>query len=165
MPAEPEAMTRTRNLYASLLILAIAIAFQAMTYGLPANNRMVPALVGWIAIVLCVLDVIAHTETAAGRWIARVMSGSAHIAAAKPGPGLAAELRAFLWIALACAGVALFGFMWTIPVYIFAYTVIQGRKPMILAGLTALGATFSIWVAFELLLEYEIYRGLLFSDL
>jgi hypothetical protein len=78
---------------------------------------------------------------------------------------LRAELMAFLWIVFAAAGVALFGFLLTIPVYVFVYTVFRGGKPLVIAGLTAIVATLAIWVAFELLLEYEIYRGLLFSDL
>lgn len=159
-------MTRTKHLYASLLILALALAFQALSFELPEKSRMMPALVGWIAIVLCVLDVIAQTETAVGRWIARVLSGSAHATSDdKPPPGLRAELKAFSWIVFAAAGVTLFGFYWTVPVYVFVYTVFRGGKPLVMAGLTALGATLAIWVAFELLLEYEIYRGLLFSDL
>src|SRR3546814_3606681 len=89
-------MSRTRHLYVSLLILALAVAFQAMSYELPEKSRMMPVLVGWIAIVLCVLDVIAHTGTTAGRWIAQVLSGSAHEAAKeKPGPGPGAGLTAF----------------------------------------------------------------------
>ena len=159
-------MTRTTHLYVSLLILALAVTFQAMSFDLPENSRRVPVLIGGIAIVLCVLDVIAHTGTAAGRWIAQVLSGSAHVAAQeKPSPGLSAELLAFFWIVIACAGAVVFGFLWTVPVYVFVYTAVRGRKPLVLAGLTALGATLAIWVVFELLLEYEIYRGLLFSDL
>ena len=158
-------MTRTTQLYVSLLILGLAIAFQAMSYGLPEKSRMVPTLVGWIALVLCVLDVIAHTGTGLGRRLAQVLSGSARLAEEKPGPGTRAELTAFLWIALACAGIAVFGFLWAIPVYVFVYTAFRGGKSLLQAALSALGATLTIWVAFELLLEYEIYRGLLFSDL
>lgn len=159
-------MTRTKQLYVSILVLGLAVAFQAMSFELPGKGRMVPLLVGWIAIVLCALDIVAHTDTAFGRWIARVLSGTAHrVSEERRGPGVPAELAAFFWVVFACAGVIVFGFLWAVPVYVFAYMLFYGRKGAVQSGLTALCATLFLWVVFELLLEYEIYRGILFSDL
>ncbi|MQA67434.1 MAG: hypothetical protein GEU76_16285 [Alphaproteobacteria bacterium] len=158
-------MAAGKQIFVSALVLLGAVTFLALGYQLPGKGQDVPVLVGWLAVGLCVLDVIAQTPTAAGRWIAALLSGSASGAPDEKPRGLSAELKSFFWVLIACAGVIVFGFLWATPVYVFAYMVLHGRKPVVQSGLTALGATAFLWIAFELLLEYEIYRGLLFSDL
>ncbi|MPY68957.1 MAG: hypothetical protein GEU92_02605 [Alphaproteobacteria bacterium] len=158
-------MAAGKQIFISALVLLGALGFLALGYELPGKGRDVPVLVGWIAVGLCVLDVVAQTPTAAGRWIAALLSGSASGEPEDEPRGLSLELKSFFWVLVACAGVIVFGFLWAVPVYVFAYMTLHGRKPVVQSGLTALGATAFLWIAFELLLEYEIYRGLLFSDL
>ena len=110
-------------------------------------------------------SVIAQTPTAAGGWVAVVLSGAQSGGGKAATHPFTAELRAFAWVALACVGVIFVGFLWAVPVFVFVYMMIQGRKPVVQSGLTALAATLFLWVAFELLLKYEIFRGILFSDL
>jgi len=158
-------MAASKQILVSSLVLMGALAFLALSYQLPGAGRDVPVLVGWVAVGLCILDLIAQTPTAAGRWVAALLSGSASATPDEKPRGVILELKSFFWILIACAGVIVFGFLWAVPVYVFAYMLLHGRKPVVQSGLTALGATAFLWIAFELLLEYEIYRGLLFSDL
>ena len=159
-------MTRSRkHLYVSLLALGIVLLFLYATTGLPPKGRMMPQIVGIIGLVLCVLDVIAQTDTAFGRGVASLLSGTAHHEEAADRTRLSSELIAMAWIAGATASIVLFGFLWTTPVYVLAYMLIQGRKPVLQSAIAAAVTTLFIWIVFEKLMEYEVYRGLLFSDL
>jgi len=160
-------MTEMRkNLLVSLLMLALVIAFLFATYGVSVKGQRVPQLVAWIGIVLCALDVIAHTGTAFGNRVALLLSGapSAEEAAGKK-PSLSGELIAMTWMVIATAGILLVGFLVATPVYVFGYMTLYGRKPIVQSGIAAVVTTLFIWVVFEVLMEYELYRGLLFDDL
>ena len=159
-------MDQTRkHLYVSLLILALAVTFLVLSYELNGKGQMVPVLVGWIGVLLCTLDVIAHTGTGFGRRVAMVLSGTAHLEAEEARPALKAETIAIAWMIGATVLVVLFGFLIAVPVYVFVYMVAHGRKKIVQSGLTALITTLFIWIVFEVLMEYEVYRGLLFEDL
>ena len=159
-------MTGTRkHLYVSLLALAIVLLFLYATTELPPKGRMMPQIVGIIGLVLCVLDVIAQTGTAFGRSVASLLSGTAHQEEEADQPRLSSELIAIAWIAGATAGIVLFGFLWATPVYVLSYMLIQGRKAVLQSAIAATVTTLFIWVVFENLMEYELYRGLLFTDL
>jgi hypothetical protein len=160
-------MVRRRiDLYTSLLILALVTAFLVLSYGLTGKGETVPVLVGWIGFVLCVLDVLAQTDTGLGRRIAMLMSGTAHaVGEGGERPSAKAETVACLWMIGGTVLVILFGFLIATPVYVFAYMLLHGRKGVMQSGLTALVTTLFIWVVFERLMEYELFRGLLFEDL
>lgn len=159
-------MTETkRNLYISLLVLGLVLLFLYGTLSLSPQGRVMPQIVGVIGLVLCVLDVIAHTDTEIGRRVATVLSGSTHRPAEEAQPRVAAELVAFAWIVGATAAIVVFGFLLATPAYVFAYLVVQGRNSIMQSAIAAVVTTLFIWVVFEILMEYEVYRGLLFSDL
>lgn len=156
---------RTRNLGASLLMLVLAAAFLFFSYQLTGKGETVPVLIGWIAVFLCVLDVIAHTDNSVGRAVAMLLSGSTHLDAESGTEATLSETVSMAWMVIATAAIVLFGFLIATPVYVFAYMILHGKKPIIQSGMTALVTTLFVWVVFELLMEYQVYRGLLFEDL
>ena len=159
-------MTGSRkHLYVALLALGIVLLFLFATTGLPPKGRMMPQIVGIIGLVLCILDVIAQTDTAFGRSVASLLSGTAHREEEEDRAPLGSELIAMAWIAGATAGIILFGFLWATPVYVVAYMLIQGRKPVLQSLIAAAVTTLFIWGVFEKLMEYEVFRGVLFTDL
>lgn len=154
-----------RNLYVSLLVLGLILLFLYGTLSLSPQGRVMPQIVGVIGLVLCVLDVIAHTDTDLGRRVAMVLSGSTHLPTEEAQPRATTEFVAFAWIIGATAAIVVFGFLLATPAYVLSYMVIQGRKSVVQSVIAAVVTTLFIWVVFEILMEYEVYRGLLFSDL
>ena len=147
------------------IMLAISIGFLNWSYSYDEQTRQVPALVGWCMVVLCVLDVIAVSETAPGNAIKKFFTGrlagdddedhSRHT--------IGRVLVAMAWPLGFVAFVALFGFMPVIPVYVFLFVAVQGRKGVRKALYAAVSISVFIYVVFELLLRYEVYRGALFA--
>lgn len=157
------AAQNARHLAASLVVLAAFVLVLWWTYGLEPKGALVPRLVCWAAIVLCLLDAVAHTGTAVGRRVAMVLSGTAHLAEEGKGPGLKRELVASLWMAAATAFAVVAGFLPGIPVYVFGYMTVHGRKSVRTSAITAIVTTAAIWATFEMLMDYRLYRGIFFE--
>jgi len=160
MPWSP----RQRDLAVSAGVLVFFVVVLVWTYRFPeARGREFPALVSMAAIVLCLIDLVAHTDTAIGQWLTAVLSGSLRLLAGAMTFGVRREAVAILWIAAATALMVLAGFLAGIPVYVFCYMVLQARRPLRQGAIAALATTTAIWLAFELLLSYDLYRGVLFG--
>jgi hypothetical protein len=153
-----------RNLIVSLLVLAFFAGMLVWSEQIvEARGREFPVLVSVAGIVLCLLDVIAHTDTAIGRVIAMVLSGTAHLASEGPKHAVKLELVAMLWIVVATALMVLLGFLAGIPAYVFGYSLLHARRTVWQSAISAIAVTIAIWIGFELLLSYDLYSGILFS--
>ncbi|MPZ58059.1 MAG: hypothetical protein GEU91_16500 [Rhizobiales bacterium] len=149
--------------------LLVAIAMFAFYLGMlvwseyipNARGREFPVLVSGVAVVLCLLDVTSRTNTAIGRAIALALSGAVDHSARASGQAAAREAIAIGWIAAATALIVLAGFLVAIPVYVFSYMLLYAGRTVRDGAITALATTAGIWVGFELLLSYELYRGAL----
>lgn len=152
-----------RNLVVSLVTLAIFVGLFVWSDHIPdPRGREFPVLVSGAAVILCALDVLAHSGTAAGRWVALVLSGAAEPAPARD-RRLSAEALAVIWVGVALALVILLGFLVAIPIYVFGYLLLHGRRTLRHSLIAAVATTFGIWLGFEVLLRYDLYRGMLFG--
>jgi hypothetical protein len=166
------AVRKTTMLSAERKDLLVAIAVLALFVGLLVwseyiphpEGREFPVLVSSAAVVLCLLDVVAHTDTAIGRAVALILSGEAARSGRGAGHGLRAEAIAIAWIAGATALMVLVGFLVAIPIYVFCYMVVYARRSVSDGAIAALATTICIWAGFELLLSYDLYRGALWPS-
>ena len=158
--------SRTRqDLFVTIAVLALFLGMLAWSQSIPdVRGREFPMLVSSAAIVLCLLDVLAHTDTAAGRAIALLLSGAADHSERPAAHTVAREAMAVGWIAAAMALIVLAGFLVALPVYVFGYMLLYAGRTVRAGAITALATTVCIWVGFELLLSYELYRGVLAPD-
>jgi hypothetical protein len=115
------------------------------------------------AILLCLIDLVAHTDTAIGRRLAAVLSGEVNAPAGIFTHGARREAVAVLWLGGATFLIVVAGLLAGIPVYVFCYMVLHAGRPVRQGVIAALATTGAIWLAFELLLGYQLYRGLLFE--
>lgn len=151
-----------RNLIIAIAVLAFFVGMLVWSQYIPdVRGREFPTLVSASAVVLCILDVIAHTDTAIGRSIAVMLSGELMSSQAAPAQRLGLEAMAIVWVIGATALIVLAGFLIAIPVYVFGYMVLYARRSLRDGVIAALATTVCIWAGFELLLSYELYRGVL----
>ena len=155
-----------RHLYAALVVFALIAGFLIWASTLDRASGLVPVLVGWLGVVLCGLDVIAHTPTRLGHLVGAVLSGTAHFEAAEEEDraGGAREATAVLWMLGGLVLIVLLGFLVGAPLYIVAYMLVRGRKSLRASLAAALLTSLFIWLVFDYLMQYEVYRGILFGD-
>lgn len=145
-------------LYFAFGVMAFLIFFLHETYEFAGKLRIFPLIVGWTGIVLSVLDIVSLTETRAARAINTVF-GSA--LSEPPGEGRkpAREVACVLAIGAGVVLIWLLGFLIASPIFVTAWMIFWGGKSL-RAGLLGGIFTFAfIWLVFEGLLRYQLYRG------
>jgi len=150
-----------QNLLVAILVLIVFVAM--LTWSLTLGDHRgeeFPALVSTVAVILCLLDILAHTDSRLGRRLAMVLSGTLDATSA-PTHSVNRELIAIAWLVGATALMVVAGFLVAIPVYVFGYMLLYARRSVRAGAIAAVATTVCIWVGFELLLRYELYRGLL----
>jgi hypothetical protein len=153
-----------RDLIVAFAVLALFVGILLWSTAIPhPSGREFPILVSGTAVVLCLLDVIAHTDSGVGRTLSRMLSGGAD-GDTRATHGITAEAIAVAWIAGATALMVLVGFLTAMPLYVFGYMVLYARRSMRDGAIAAAATTVSIWAGFELLLRYELYRGALWPS-
>jgi hypothetical protein len=154
-----------RNLAVSVAVLVAFIVILFWIYRLPdPRSQEFPALVAMTAIVLCGFDVIVHTNTAIGRRLTAVLTGSQSLAEGETDHGIRHEVVAILWISIATLALVLAGFLVGILAYVFGYMVLRAGRSVRQGALVAVATTGSIWLGFELFLSYDLYPGVLFGN-
>jgi hypothetical protein len=150
----------------ALGVFACAVGFLVWTYAYTGRGHMLPALTGWILVILSALDIVAATPTRLGGGIAELFAGKVIGEAKAEAHGtLSRILMAAAWPGAFVAGVILFGFFLAIPVYVFAFMLLFGKKTLREALIAAATTTVFTLVVFEWLLNYEVFRGILFGGI
>jgi hypothetical protein len=165
--------SRPRTLFSSLqsfapplVILAVTLVFIVSARAYASASAAVPLLVGYSLIVLIGLDIVSRTETRPGEIVRKLLNpGSKGPVLTSDEPASARhELVAIGWVAAFTAAVMLFGILLSVPGYIAAYMIIQGRKSVKLSLSVAGATTLFLWLGFELFLSIPLYRGLMFEE-
>ena len=151
----------------ALGLFALTVVFIYLSYDYAPGVRLFPLMVGYTSLILCTLDLIGLTDTGLGRSVEGAFSGEADeearektAKAPKIAPKLSRQLIAMAWMVGLTIGIYLIGFMAMVPVYVFSSMLFQGKKSVKQCAYGAVSATVFIWVMFELLLKYELYRGI-----
>lgn len=74
-----------------------------------------------------------------------------------------AEVVQVGWLLCCVIAMALFGILITIPLFVFLYLVLQGRRKIGFSLLVAALVVVAVGFVFEFALEYELYRGMLLN--
>lgn len=146
--------------------MVIAVVFLVWSYAYDGRAHTVPMLIGWCALVLTILDIIAQTDTGVGRFLHGLLSGrplDSSTTADEAGPAGARAGVACGWIAAFVVLVGLIGFIAAIPVYTLAFMRVQGRKPWLNCLVAAGLITAITWIVFEQLLRYKVFEGAIFG--
>jgi hypothetical protein len=150
-----------------IALLAVTLIFIVSAHGYSSASGTVPLLIGYSLILLILLDILSRTSTSLGIAIRRLLNPASDAQKGHPHEDNAPvhrELIAIGWVAAFTAAVMLFGILVSVPVYIAAYMMVQGRKSMRLSILVAAATTLFLWLGFEVFLSIPLYRGLLFES-
>ena len=154
---------RQRNFAVAFIVLGFFVMMFLWSEQIEeVRGREFPLLVSGAGIVLAVLNVIVHTETGIGRRIGLVLSDSMHMINDELIVGVKRELIVMLWIVAATTLMVLFGFVVGIPAFVFGYSILHARRTVRESTIAAIAIVLVIWIGFELLLNYELYPGLIF---
>jgi len=136
-----------------IFIFVIAYIFTGYIT-LDEESRRMPIMTGYVTLFLLAMDLIIGLQS---------RGGSIEPEHDMINITFVREIQAILYVVVLGTGVYLAGFFIALPVYLIASIYLQGHQSFKLAVLVALPASIAIYVIFELLLELELFTGILFS--
>jgi len=134
-------------------MLAIFSAVLIVAIGYPPEARLMPMIIGLAGTSLSLVQL--WQSLAAGRRPNRPPRVRADA------PSGWREARLLAWFAGFLFGIVAFGFLIAAPVMVLGFLVIEQRERAMLSGALAFGCLAVLYLAFELLLELSLYRGLI----
>lgn len=145
----------------TLVMLAIFVAMVAVASTYPADARFMPFVIGFPAILLCLLQVAAD-------WRAARRGKPLHDAT--PGEGdeiefgastLTAEITTWAYFVGFVTAVLLFGFLASVPVMVSLYLWREAQLRPVTALMAGCGFALAIHLMFERLLTFRLHEGFL----
>ncbi len=153
-----------RSIYPPLVLIAIAIIMIVWSQRYNETARQVPLLVSYSLLVLAVIDLVCRFDQPLLRPLRDFWGADFQNREMKHDPSPAAEFSQIFWIIGCVAGMMLIGILPTVPVFIFFYIAINGGRPW-LESLFVTAIVFAfVYVVFEGLLDYPLYRGAFFDE-
>ncbi len=163
MPDPADAPRIVTSVWPAVVLLAVAVAMMiwARTYGETAARF--PSVVAMAMAVLALIDLWSRTRLPGHVAIAAFWGTGFRRREMMHNPGFRDQLAMLLWIAGGFALMAVFGVLTAAPIFCTLYIWLRGRHPPLVAALVGLGVFAFQFAVFEWLLDYELYRGLLFT--
>ncbi len=136
--------------------------FWSHSYGETA--RLVPVLVGWGMLALCIVDILSRLNLPFSQMLKDFWGADFRNREMKHNPAWKADIAQVLWVTGCVAGMLTIGILPSVPVFVMGYMAFHGGRrwlECVAAGAIVFGFVF---VVFEVLLDYELYRGVLFDE-
>lgn len=159
-----EVAASVRSIWVPLILLAMAVWTYLIGTSYSEAAARMPTLVSLVLGVFALIDLYSRLPLPGREQINAFWgSGFEHREMSKV-PRFSRELTVIGWILLGFIGMAAIGLLAALPMFCFAYVLFEARRPLWEALLvSAIVSTFQFGV-FEIVLDYELYRGLLFTD-
>lgn len=151
------------SVWPALLILAFGAGIWFWAGDYSGTARRFPRIVSAILCGLALIDLWSRLPLPGRKFIDDFWGTSFARREMTHVPTLRAELVLTAWIVAAFAGMAVFGILPALPVFCFAYAWLKAGRPVGQAALVAVVLLGFEYAVFEWLLNYDLYRGLLFS--
>jgi uncharacterized membrane protein (DUF373 family) len=153
-----------QSVYPPLLLMGLAGLLIYWSYDYGETARRLPLLVSSGIFVLIFLDLLSRFPNKIGALIQWTLGAGFQDREMKHDPNWRDEIVQITWVAICLAGMALFGILATIPMFIFMYMRIQGKQKPWFSLLIAAIVVAMVGLIFEFFLEYDLYRGMLLND-
>jgi hypothetical protein len=150
-------------IYPPLVLIAFSIVMIVWSYDYGEIARSVPLLVGYSLLVLSVIDLLSRFDLPFSGLLRAFWGADFRDREMKHDPTWTAELAQFLWVTGCVAGMLLIGILPTIPLFVMLFMAIHGRRRWLESAVVAAMALGFVFVVFEVLLDYQLYRGALFD--
>lgn len=139
----------------SCFMLMLAITLLYLSQGFGRSSGMFPRFIGWVFVVLTAADVVVQLIA----WYQRKLPETTETAITIK------QLKSMGWLLGLVVALSIFGFLITIPAYIFTFLTWRAGHDKRRSAFIAIGALVFVWVIFVWLLDYELYAGLLLNNL
>jgi hypothetical protein len=150
-------MTRAGNSAMTLIMLAIFAVLVGVAATYPPGARFMPFVVGIPALGLCLLQLVLDARERRLRPVAT--EGSVGSDALSPRETVHREIVMWAYFLAFVAGVLLFGFWISIPLFLMAFLRHQAKAGWATALVMSIGATLILYAALVMAFRLEVHPG------
>jgi len=147
----------------TLFVMAFITVLVVMAFGYDRSSALLPILVGFSCLGLAGLSLATDLFPKINSLF---VTGFFSIEGARkdtPGlSGLRFGLMSF-WLVLLSLLIFFFGFLRSLPVWVFAYIVFQGRRPRLQALIVSVAFWLFLYGFFVRIMSLDLFQGLLFG--
>lgn len=151
------------SVYPALIVIAFALGMLWWSQNYSETARRFPSMVAVALACLGLIDLWSRLDLPGRAFIATFWGTSFDRREMTHDPKLRAELELALWVLGAFAGMAAVGILPALPLFCLLYTWQRAKRPLRQGIVIAVILLAFEYTVFEWLLDYELYRGLLFS--
>lgn len=137
----------------SFLMLLVAVSLLVLSQDFGRSSGMFPRFVGAIFVALTTADLILQLR----KWYTQTLPEASELAT------IIKQLVAIGWLIGLVSSLFVFGFLITLPLFIFVFLTWRSKQHWRRAFAISSGALFFVLVIFVWLLDYELYSGWLLS--
>ncbi|ATW23719.1 tripartite tricarboxylate transporter TctB family protein [Candidatus Formimonas warabiya] len=145
----------------SILLLLIMAAYWLINLGYRPNTRLLPLFFMTITIIFQILAVIGDFKPEFGKKFDVDMFGEERFE--QDGPKSTKTPFVMIWMVAFFIAILLIGFIPSIAIFYFIFMQMYHKKPLLQSIAIPLSTAFIIFVVFELLMDFQLFRGLLFG--
>lgn len=148
----------------ALVLWLLTAGYLITAYGYSLESRVMPTLVAWSMLVLLLLDLISRTQTRFGYAVTRWLNPAATAAERSLDRSvIRRQFAAVLWLAAFATALLLIGVLYAVPLYVAASLRLRGRRSTPVCLAAAAGMALLVWLLFAVLLQLNLYPGLLLA--
>lgn len=138
----------------TIVLISISVLWTAYDYSGPSGSF--PRHIGWVFLILAAIEMFSQFRQS---WKIRQQS-ELDTSKTKQPSKLKKEFLSLAWLGALLLSLYFFGFMATIPVYVFAFLKIAGKLATGKAAIFSVGVSLLIYLLFFQLLEYQLFPGI-----
>jgi hypothetical protein len=140
-----------------LIVLSLVFVVSAFTFP-EMRMKIMPLFASSLVFVLAAIQI--SRELIASRQNTADTGLKAGKGKEKTGEGLGGSLLGFVWFAGIIVAIYLFGFLISIPAFLFLYLKLHGKK-WLTSVVSAISTVLVIYVLFVVALQVDLYPGLI----
>lgn len=163
LAAQPLVDRNARSaLWFAFALLGFFLLFVDETYEYTGKVRLFPLMIGYVGIAFSIFDILSLTNSRVGSFVTG-MFGKAFDVRNLEGRVVSREVAVIAAMCLIVVVILVLGFLPATLLVVMIWMLVAGGKSLKAAVLTGLGSLVFVYGLFELVLQYELYRGLLWE--
>lgn len=152
------------SIWPPVVLAAVAGGMALWSLGLGETARQMPLGVALVVLILCVFDLLTRLDAPLSGPLRAFWGADFANREMKHAPAPREELRQIGAVTACVAGMLLIGILPAVPLFVFGYMILFGRRPLVESAAVALGLFGFVYGVFEIALDFTLYRGAFFDS-
>lgn len=163
MSAPQTVPAKIRSVWPPLILIAVGLGYAVWAQEYGDIPSLMPTLTGVATALLALLDLVSRFDTRVGAALRLTLGADFRNREMTHDPPLGREAQMVGWMILCVLLMLFVGILPAVPVFIAGYMLVWGGQSWLRSILSALIVLGFVTAVFEVLLDYRLYRGVLFD--